>query len=480
MALAMTRQPSIPNSSPRISRRHCLRAASGLAALRLGFPELSARAEPGATSSPHDGRTAIRSCIFIFQYGGPSHLETWDLKPNAPAEVRGDVQPIASSVPGVQVGEHLPRLAQRVHKLAIIRSMSHGMRAHDSACTETYTGRHPPRGDVENFAPLDELTASPGHGALLSYVRRSRAFDLPHAALPFYIHNLSPPPGQRGGFLGTSYDPFLISGDPAALTYNAEVLRLPEEVSRERLDRRAELLSALDGGSTLAASARVYYEKAFGLLHSEKLRQALDLEQEPKEVRERYGMAWRGAPYVDDASGGTLDASQQLRGQNLLLARRLVEAGVPFINVSDFRQQGANWDTHTRNMARLKGHLLPRADQSISALIDDLETRGLLESTLVVCVGEFGRTPRINKDAGRDHWPDCYSAVLAGGGVQGGAVYGTSDKLGAYPASDPVTPADLAATIFWRFGLDPASTFMDPLGRPLRLAEGQPVRSLFG
>jgi hypothetical protein len=168
-----------------------------------------------------------------------------------------------------------------------------------------------------------------------------------------------------------------------------------------------------------------------------------------------------------------------MRGQNFLLARRLVEAGVPFVNVYDFKQQGKNWDSHAKNFSQLKGHLLPAADQAYSALIEDLDDRGLLESTLVVAVGEFGRTPKINQNAGRDHWPDCYSALVAGGGVRGGTVYGSSDKIGAYPASDPVTPAELAATIFWRFGIDPATEIQDVTGRPFKVSEGEPIRRLF-
>jgi hypothetical protein len=423
----------------------------------------------------------IRSCILIFNYGGPSHLETWDLKPDAPAEVRGEFQPISTSLPGLTVCEHLPHMAQQMHKVAVIRSMSHLMRAHDSACTETFTGRTPARGDGENFAAPEESLAAPGHGAILTRVRRKRAVELPHAVLPFFIRNLFPPPGQGAGFLGPAYAPFLINGDPRKLTYNAELLRLADGMTRDRLDRREAILSALEDQRQTAAtgSLRAHYDKAFGLLASETVRRALDIEQEPRALRERYGLGWKGAPYVEDQSGGELDFAQQLRGQNLLMARRLVEAGVPFINVSDFKVQGANWDTHSQNIGKLKGHLLPAYDQSLSALIDDLDQRGLLESTLVVSVGEFGRTPKINKTAGRDHWPDCYSAVLIGGGVRGGAIFGGSDKIGAYPAADPVSPGDLAATIFWRFGVDPTTEIHDSTGRPYRVAEGAPVRQLF-
>ena len=200
-------------------------------------------------------------------------------------------------------------------------------------------------------------------------------------------------------------------------------------------------------------------------------------------TRERYGYGPAPATTGEGGGGGNgaeLGYGRQMRGQNLLMARRLVEAGVPFVNVFDFRQQGQNWDAHFKNFNQHKTHLLPLADQSLSALLEDLDQRGLLDSTLVVAMGEFGRTPKINADGGRDHWPDCYTVLLAGGGVRGGATYGASDRLGAFPATDPVTPADLAATIFWRFGIDPATEIHDRTGRPWRLADGQPLRTLFG
>jgi hypothetical protein len=400
------------------------------------------------------------------------------MKPDAPAEIRGEFRLIATSVPGLRVCEYLPRMARLMHKVAVVRSMHHPMRKHDSACTETFTGRPLFRGDTENFSPVGEALAPPSYGAMLSYVRRRRPAELPHAVLPFFIRNLFPPPGQAGGFLGTTYSPFLVKGDPGTRSYHAELLRLSDSLTRERLDRRAALLASLSSGAGPGTALREQYDKAFHLLGSEAVRRALDVEQEPLRVRERYGLGWHGK-YAEDNSGGVLDFAQQLRGQNLLLARRLVEAGVPFVNVSDYMVQGANWDTHTLNFAKLKGHLLPPADQALSALIEDLEVRGLLDSTLVIVLGEFGRTPKVNKNAGRDHWPDCYSVVLAGSGVRGGAVYGSSDKIGAYPAADPVAPGDLAATIFWRFGIDPATEFQDSSGRPYRLAEGEPIYRLF-
>jgi hypothetical protein len=432
----------------------------------------------------------------IFFFGGPSHLDTWDMKPDAPSEVRGEFGSIATSVPGLRICEHLPRMARLVHKVALVRSMRHGMRNHDSACTQTFTGRSLFRGDTENFSAVSDVLAPPSYGSMLSYVRRrvSRGSEppLPHAALPFFIRNLFATPGQAGGFLGPAYNPFLIQGDPDTRSYHAEILGLSEGLTPSRVDRRAALLDALiragsvsDGdasprlGAPAHTSMQPFYDRAFRLLRSEAVRRALEIEQEPVSVRERYGLAWPTLKVPDDNTTPELRPAIPLRGQNLLLARRLVEIGVPFVNVYDFKVQGANWDTHTDNFSRLKGFLITPLDQALSALIEDLDQRGLLASTLVVGVGEFGRTPKINRKAGRDHWPDCYTAILAGGGICGGTVYGSSDKIAAYPASNPVTPSDLAATIFWRFGIDPATEIHDSTGRPYRLADGEPIRALF-
>jgi hypothetical protein len=290
-------------------------------------------------------------------------------------------------------------------------------------------------------------------------------------------------PCQGGGFLGSAYDPFRIAGDPATLQYSAELFTQPADLSWRRMTERRALLDQIDAPSNLigvpqASRLKSLYERALSLMQSEAVRQALDVAREPESVRQRYGL------YELTSRGGTNGAEQahgrNLRGQNLLVARRLVEAGVPFVNVYDFKQQGQNWDAHNENFKQHKDYLLPPADRALSALIEDLEQRGLLDSTLVVAMGEFGRTPKINQNAGRDHWPDCYSLLLAGGGVRGGSVYGASDHIGAYPVLDPVTPADLAATIFWRFGLGPATEIRDQTGRPHRIANGRPIESLFG
>jgi hypothetical protein len=471
-----------------LSRRQWL-TAGGLGCLSLGLPALfQAQAAQAARAPAAKPRARVKACILIFYYGGPSHLDMFDLKPGAPAEVRGEFKPVATAVPGLRISEHLPRTARVMHKVALIRSMHHAMRNHDSACAETLTGRTPFGGDRENFIPLSEARVFPSYGASLAYCRPDPAVKVPHAALPFVINNVVPVPCQTGGFLGAAYSPFQVQGDPDTLSYRADMLKLPQSLTRARLTNRQALLRRLGAAAKRPAARpraeplRAFYQKAFDLLGSEAVRRALDVEQEPLKVRERYGRGAVGLRFLDGptgANGAEHGIGRNLRGQNLLLARRLVEAGVPFVNVYDYKQQGKNWDSHFKNFSQLKDHLLPPADQAFSALVEDLDARGLLDTTLVVALGEFGRTPKINKEGGRDHWPDCYSALVAGGGVKGGLVYGASDKNGAYPACDPVTPADLAATIFWCFGLDPAAEIRDMAGRPYRLAEGEPLRKLF-
>ncbi len=467
----------MPNSQQSLNRRQALRLGSaGCVALNLGGL-LRARSVHGANAGSVTAKAKIRSCIVIFYYGGPSHLDTFDMKPNAPSEVRGEFNPISTSVPGLQISEHLPHTAKVMHHVGVVRGMHHTNRLHDSASTETLTGRQSPQGDREEFAPTPQFY--PCHGASVSYMRRGLDIDVPHAALPWVFHNVVDTPCQGGGFLGSAYDPFSINGDPANVSFRAEVLSRPSELSIQRLMQRKALTEQLATGSALndlpqSRQVKALHEKALELMQSEALARALRIEEEPPAMRERYGL------YPDKPPPGVREVhGHQLRGQNVLLARRLVEAGIPFVNVYDFRQQGQNWDSHSNNFGEHKDRLLPPADRAYSALIEDLHDRGLLESTLVVALGEFGRTPKINKNAGRDHWPDCYSITLAGGGVRGGMTFGASDHLGAYPASDAVTPADLAATIYWRFGLNPQSEIHDKTGRPHRLADGKPIEDLF-
>jgi hypothetical protein len=317
----------------------------------------------------------------------------------------------------------------------------------------------------QSEAPAD----SPYIGSVLAKLRPSRSSVAPYVWLIKCVGDpvFCAPNIGTGGYLGAGYSPMFIGSaadHPAMPGFKAPSELLPA-VAPERMQERRRLLQSLNPAESSSVGNRVVSDwqelqgRAFELASGSAGRQPFELEREPTSVRDRYGM--------------------HPLGQNLLLARRLVEAGVPFVNVFDFRQQGQNWDAHHQNFEQHKTHLLPLADQSLSALIEDLDARGLLDSTLVVAMGEFGRTPKINAAGGRDHWPDCFSVLLAGGGVQGGAVHGASDRIGAFPARDPVTPADLAATIFWRFGIDPASEIHDLTGRPWRVADGQPLRSLF-
>lgn len=459
------------------NRRQFLQGAGiGIGLPLVGMLEQNRLAQGAPGGTP---RSPIRACILLFCYGGPSHLDTFDLKPQGPLEIRGEFQPISTSVSGLQISEHLPQTARLMQHAALIRSIHHGNRLHDSASTEALTGRPPLGGDRENFAPVPEFF--PSFGSTVAYLGREQARDVAYASLPWVFQNVLPVPCQGGGFLGRSFDPLRIAGDPATSSYRADFSG-PADLTIPRLGDRRRLLGRLESESSSLETAgtrelRGFYERAFQLMQSQTIRDTLRIEQEDPRVRERYGL---GGGFAAGGTGGADNAyGRNLRGQNLLLARRLVESGVPFVTVYDFKQQGQNWDAHAENFKQHKDHLLPPLDRAVSALIEDLEQRGLLESTLLVVMGEFGRTPKINKNAGRDHWPDCYSVFLAGGGVKGGFVYGASDKLGAYPDEYPVTPADLAATIYWRFGFDPKHELHDLFGRPYRLAEGRPITDLF-
>lgn len=403
---------------------------------------------------------AIKSCILVFYYGGPSHLETYDPKPDAPAEIRGEYQTIATKVPGIRIGEYLPRVAQIMDRLALIRSMHHPMRNHNSAAAEVLTGRTPAGGDLELLA--DDPRSFPTLGSTVSFALGARAHVLPYVAIPYTIYNVVQLPGQTPGFLGGAFDRFQVSGNPNSPEFRIAALQPPDNRQPQDLSLRDELLRRLDllPASHSLAKMRMYQQRASRLVSSIAVRTSFDLSREDVKTRDRYG--------------------RNLLGQSLLLARRLVESGVNFVTVFDGETNGqdANWDSHERIFPRHR-QLIPPADQGFSALIEDLEQRGLLESTLVIGMGEFGRTPKVNGNAGRDHWPDCYTVVLAGGGVRGGAVYGSSDRVGAFPDTNPVTPGDLAATVFWRFGFDANYEVHDQTNRPIRLTEGQPVRWIF-
>ena len=471
-----------------LTRRRLIElSAGGYLGLNLGgLWSAAAIASERAASSIAPARSVaglppLRSCVLLFLYGGPSQLETWDLKPGAPAEVRGEFRPISTSVPGVQISEHLPGLSQWIHRGAIIRSMTHAARLHDSASIHALTGRPLEGPDRELFAPQPQTT--PSYGSVIAWSLRQQNLDLPFAALPFQFRNVHEVPCQGGGILGSAFDPLRIDCDPATKKYQIRSLEPIEQLNSQRIVTRRHLLDELDPLRQQDRRISDLYGRAYRLMESSLVRRSLSLDDEPVAVRDKYGIGPLAVATGEGGGGGNgaeMGYARELRGQNLLVARRLVEAGVPFVNVYDFRQQGQNWDAHFQGASQHRRFLLPQFDLGLSALLSDLEERGLLETTLVIAMGEFGRTPTINNTAGRDHWPDCYSIFLAGGGVQGGAVYGSSDRFAAYPATDPVTPGDLAATIFWRFGLDPAGEIHDQLNRPFRLATGEPLPRLFG
>jgi hypothetical protein len=445
------------------TRRAALRAgALSLSGLTMGGWFRARQAVAAPTVAP------ARSCILIFMWGGPSHLDTWDLKPDAPSEVRGPFRPIATSVPGVQIGEHFPRLAGQMHRIALVRSMSHDDPAHLSTAHRVLTGHLAPREKSDADGP--SANDWPHLGSLLARVK-PREGTLPMAVtMPWVVAHPAAPggraPGQDAGWLGRAFDPMRLEGDPNAPGFQVPGMALPEGLDAERLAARRGLLSGLGSGGAAAldagppASWDRFRVRALDTLGSRATRLAFDIDREDPRTRDRYG--------------------RNIHGQCLLMARRLVEAGVNLVTVN-WQNDGMNfWDTHGDNFNQLQNRLMPPADQGFAALLDDLDVRGMLDETLVVWVGEFGRTPRITAgNAGREHWPRCYSAAMAGGGVRGGRVWGASDKLGAYPARDPVSPEDLGATILHALGVDPATQIPDPLGRPMRINLGSPLTGLF-
>jgi len=451
------------------SRREALRAGS-LAITGLGLPGLfrsraAASAPAGASAAEGFGRA--KSCILIFMWGGPSQLDTWDLKPDAPDQIRGPFKPIATSVPGLAISEHFPGLAARAHRLAVIRSMSHDDPAHLSSAHRVLTGHLAPRPYSDAIGPSPQDW--PHLGSLVARFRPARGAVPPAVTMPWTVAHPAAPggraPGQHGGWLGKRFDPFAVVGDPNAPGFRVGGLDLPEGLTQGRLQGRSALLEHLAGRAAIPGPGPESWDgfrgRALDALGSAEARGAFLLEKEDPKVRDRYG--------------------RHIHGQCLLMARRLVEAGVHLVTVN-WHDDGQNfWDTHGENFTHLKDRLMPPADRGFSALLDDLSDRGLLDETLVVWVGEFGRAPKITRagTGGREHWPRCYSAVMAGGGVRGGLVHGASDRWAAFPARDPVSPDDVGATILHALGIDPSQEIPDTLNRPLRINSGTPLRTLF-
>ena len=444
-----------------LSRREWL-AVGGISALGLHWPDLLwAREQPASERRPRlFGRA--KSCVVIFLFGGPGQQDLWDLKPEAAAEIRGQFSPIATNVPDIAISDQLPNLSKQVEKFTIVRSVSHKDFEHGSASYTALTGHPHPKPGTNTPASRDDF---PTYSSIVSLLKPT-AKPVPSAVvLGPVMHQGNRPPmaGQNAGFLGQAYDPFRIAEDPSLPNFRVSGLSLPPDVSAVRLNRRRSLLQSLDehwrrlDRSRIVEGANQLRQRAFGLLASSQSRRALDLSLETRQARDRYG--------------------RHKFGQTLLMARRLVEAEVPLITVNWSRQNSDQWDTHKNNYPKLR-ELLPPFDQGFAALLDDLGQRGLLDSTLVICLGEFGRTPKINKDAGRDHWPDCYSVILAGGGIRRGHVFGASDRLAAYPTTDAIAPWDLAATTYHLLGIDPHTHIYDSLNRPFLLSRGRVVEGL--
>jgi hypothetical protein len=454
----------------RLSRRSLIRAGTA-GVVGLNLPNLL-RADAAATGSSPGLRARAKHVIFLHQFGGPSHLDTFDMKPDAPDGIRGAFKPVASSQPGLNLTEHLPRFAKVLGRFAQIRSVHHRMKNHNSATYYSLTGHAPPLDDIR-LRDTQELY--PAYGSTVAQFRPADDAAVPtFVSYPYVLRDGSVSPGQTASFLGKSCDPFFFKSDPNSPDFRLPELSLPESLPLERLDDRRGLLRMIDrqgellGWSQTAQGVDTFVDRAVTMLASPRVRRAFDLTEEKPELRDAYG--------------------RTTYGQSCLLARRLVEAGVRFVTVYYSPNIGGKgnggWDTHGDNFNQLRDRLLPNTDHAVPTLIDDLAAHGLLDETLVVWMGEFGRSPRIvntvqfGKD-GRDHWPHCYTVLMAGGGVTPGAVYGASDRIGAYPALDPVTPDDVAATIFWALGIDPATEFYDTLKRPLRIATGEPITRIF-
>ncbi len=460
------------NTSPvrlcdRMSRREVLRVG-GLGVAGISLADLLRRPAT-ADALPYSGKA--KSCIVLFLMGGPAQHSTWDPKPEAPDEVRGEFKPIATTVPGMQIGELLPETAKLAEHLCLLRAMHTGDNAHSSSGYYMLTGvPHLPknREGVNPGAPNNWPNFA-------SIVRRLQpgTTSLPAAVrLPHHIWNTdgSVWPGQDAGFLGSASDPWLFRCEPASEDFQIPEFSLPEMLSLDRFQQRRRLLSEIDhhvSGSQRQSDVLEHYDgatgQAFDLLTSPKSRAAFRLSDEPQDVRDRYG--------------------RSQFGQSVLLSRRLVEAGVRLVQVNWFRgpDEPANapcWDSHVGEAERLKTVLLPPFDQAYSALLGELIERNMLDETLVVCLSEFGRTPKINPQGGRGHWGNVFSVSLAGGGIRGGTIFGASDAIGGEPKDDVVTPADLLATIFHCLGLSPSTELQSPLGRPFPIARGKVLHEI--
>jgi hypothetical protein len=420
----------------------------------VSLPRLLAADQRAAQS---DSRAAADACIVLFLDGGPSHLDMWDMKPDAPDGIRGEFKPIASSLSGYQISEHMPRLAKHMHRATVVRSMHHTVNnAHAAAVYTSLTGHD--RGDANvaiGAAPQD----LPAFGAVMAKFRPPPPGVVSHVHLPYITKEGAggpPQPGFWGGLIGAAYDPLVVLKDPNARDFEVPELSLRAGVSAQRMDVRRSLFHDLDRRVAVAgavngpAAVDRFQQRAFDLLTSQATQRAFRIAEESPKVRDHYG--------------------RNIYGQSVLLARRLIEAGTRVVTVSWAPDANATWDTHGSNFIKLKGSLLPELDMACSSLVTELADRGMLERTLIAVLGDFGRTPKINANqAGRDHWNYCYSLMLIGGGTRAGYIHGASDKTGAFPARDPLLPGDVISTIYHCLGIRPDEELRDPLDRPHRL-----------
>jgi hypothetical protein len=445
-----------------IRRRELLQVGYSVL-LGVSLPACLSQKGLTADVSPSNGAGGSRpkSIILVFLTGAASHHDTFDMKPEAPPEIRGEFQPIATSTAGIHICEHLPHLAARASQYALVRTLSHGDNNHLMSTHHALTGNVQPGGFFDKVASRDDW---PCYSSALAYLR-PRHDGIPSGVnLPtFLVEGPLTWPGQHAGLLGPKYDPWQITGDPAKPEFRVDALTLAPGIDVSRLEKRQSLLSEINDEQRrmagIAESQRLSDEQqlAFSILTSSRLAQAFDLKREPDAVRERYG--------------------RNTTGQSLLLARRLVEAGVPVVQANIGRVQ--NWDNHGDVFRTLKNRLLPPLDQGVAALLDDLQSLGLLEETLVMMLGEFGRTPKINPARGRDHWGPCFFGVFAGAGVRGGQVIGKSDDIGAYPVTAAYSPNDVGATVYHLLGLPADAEGRDRLNRPVRLNSGKVMEPLF-
>jgi hypothetical protein len=437
-----------------ISRRDFLQVGT-LGAVGFALPDLLAARQAQAAVGKKDDKYDDRAVIMIFNLGAPSQLDTWDMKPDAPAEIRGPFKAIKTSVPEIQVSEIFPGHAKLADKFSLVRTCYHTAAAvHDTGHQMMQTGRLFTGG-----------VNTPHAGCALQYLR-GRKSDLPANVIlpePMGPTGGNLPHGQDAGFLGKAYDPFVLMADPSQANFKVPDLLPPKTIGDARLERRRKLREIVEGtvsrfeASDDAKLLDSNFEAAFRMMTSPQARAAFDLEKEPKEVRERYGM--------------------NRFGQCCLLSRRLIEAGVRFVTINTFLTvfNEITWDIHGSapftSIEGMKDLVAPVYDQGYSALIEDLSQRGMLGNTLVCNLAEFGRTPRINPAGGRDHWPQCWTVYFAGGGVQGGRVVGRSDPIAGMPAERPVEPAEVVATIYHSLGLDLETELPGPQGRPFALVD---------